>query len=246
MEYSNSKEKEVIVDIEIGEASHGAHVKSDSISGNKRGKVSLSKLVGGFLGFNGSAVGEPRMKSDGISGGSVEYSHETMELLVDKNPVGQQNQGLVPPVEKDKEKERRKAGKVKKAPKPPRPPKGPSLDAADMRLVKEISKIAMKKRERIERIKALKKMKAARLPSPSSSSLSSSSGGTLPAMFITAFFFLVLIFQGLGSSTSSNLALTGAPQPAPETTGLTSVQFYKTVLSDDGAAPSFVPPKSME
>ncbi|KAL0389738.1 UNVERIFIED_CONTAM: putative pre-splicing factor ATP-dependent RNA helicase DEAH2 [Sesamum calycinum] len=168
-------------------------------------------------------------------------------LLADNNPGQQPCQGPLPLAEKDHEKERRKAGKVKKAPKPPRPPKGPSLDAADMRLIKEISKIAMKKRERIERLKAYKKMKAARLPPPSSSSSSSafspSSGGTISAMVITILFILVLIFQGLGSLGSSNLALTEAPQPAPETTDLSPIQLYKTVMSDDGAAPIFLPPK---
>lgn len=62
-------------------------------------------------------------------------------------------------------------------------------------------------------------------------------------MFLT---FVVNCFSaGLGSSTSSNLTLAGAPQPAPETTGLSPVQFYKTIMSDDGAAPSFLPPKSV-
>lgn len=202
MEYSNSKEKEFVVDIESGEASHGALVTRDPITGDKWAKKSLNKLVGGILGFNRSA--------NGHSGGSVENPHETMGLLVDKNPGGQPSQGLLPLVDKDHEKESRKAAKVKKAPKPPRPPKGPSLDAADMRLIKEISRVAMKKRERIERLKALKKMKAARLPSPSSSSSSSSSsfspssGGTISAMVITILFFLVLIFQGISSSSSSS------------------------------------------
>ncbi|KAL0436004.1 UNVERIFIED_CONTAM: hypothetical protein Sradi_0308300 [Sesamum radiatum] len=247
MEYSNSKAKDVVVDIESGEASHGANVKRDPVS--SKAKKSLNRLVGGILGYNRSAESEPSIKADAISaGGLVEDPHETTALLADNNPERQPSQGLLPPIEKDHEKERRKAGKVKKAAKPPRPPKGPSLDAADMRLIKEISKIAMKKRERIERLKAYKKMKAARLPPPSSSSSSSSSfspssGGTISAMVITILFILVLIFQGLGSLGSSNLALKEAPQPAPETTDLSPIQLYKTVMSDDGAAPSFLPPK---
>ncbi|KAG8389583.1 hypothetical protein BUALT_Bualt02G0244200 [Buddleja alternifolia] len=234
MEYRNSKEKEVIVDIESGETNLGADTKNDPNSGNKWGKKSLNKLVSRVLGLNGPS----NIESDVISGGSIACSHEMTELTVDNNPGGH----LLPLIDKDHEKERRKTGKAKK---PPRPPKGPSLDAADMRLVKEISKTAMKKRERIERMKALKKMKAARMSSPSSSS-SSSSGGTISAMIITVLFFLVIIFQGFGSSSSSKLIIAGAPQPAPETTGLTPLQFYETVLSDDGAAPSFVPPKSKE
>ncbi|PIN15564.1 hypothetical protein CDL12_11807 [Handroanthus impetiginosus] len=230
MEYSNSKGVEAIKDIESGDASHDAHSKRDTNLVNKWEKV--KKFVGGILGFNGLSKSEP------FSGGSVECPNETMELLIDKNPGGRKNHGLLP-VDKDHDKEIKKVGKVKKAPKPPRPPRGPSLDAADMRLVKEISKISMKKRERIERIKALKKTKAAKLSY-------SSSGSTISAMIVTILFFLVLILQGLGSSTSSNLTISEAPQPAPETTGLTPIQFYKTVLSDDGAAPSFVPPKSKE
>ncbi|KAL0459792.1 UNVERIFIED_CONTAM: hypothetical protein Slati_0606400 [Sesamum latifolium] len=246
MEYSNSKAKDVVVDIESGEASHGANVKRDPVS--SKAKKSLNRLVGGILGYNRSAESEASVKADAISaGGLVEDPHETTALLADNNPGRQPSQGLLPPIEKDHEKERQKAGKVKRAPKPPRPPKGPSLDAADMRLIKEISKIAMKKRERIERLKAYKKMKAARLPptsSSSSSSFSPSSGGTISAMVITILFILVLIFQGLGSLSSSNLALKEAPQPAPETTDLSPIQLYKTVMSDDGAAPSFLPPKS--
>ncbi|KAL6515905.1 hypothetical protein OROGR_019210 [Orobanche gracilis] len=240
MEYNNSKEKEIIVDIEIAESSHEAHVNSDPVSDNKWRKISLNKLFSGVLGLNGAADGGPMKKSDSIASGSVEYPNKTaMGWLVGKNQEPRPN------VERDDAEEKKKA---KKAHKPPRPPRGPSLDAADMRLIKEISKIAMKKRERIERIKALKKMKTTRLPSSSLSSPSSSlssSGSTISAMVITVLFFLVLIFQGLGSSTSSNMRLMWAPQPAPETRGLTPVLFYKTLLSDDGAAPSFVPSKSV-
>ncbi|GFQ01541.1 hypothetical protein PHJA_002298000 [Phtheirospermum japonicum] len=236
MEHNSSKEKEVIVDIEIGhEASHEANAKTGPTSSNKWGKKSLNKLVSGVLGFNGSSDGGP-------AAATVEYPNETTGLLVNENH--EQSQGAVP--------EKKKGGKVKKAPKPPRPPRGPSLDASDMRLIKEISKIAMKKRERIERIKTLKKLKAARMTSSSSAASSASltsSGSTISAMVITVLFFLVLILQGLGSSSSSNMRVAGAPRPAPETTGglgLTPAQFYKTVMYNDGAAPSFVPPKFMQ
>lgn len=237
------KEKEVVIDIENSEANANKDTPSDS----KWGKKSLNKIVGGILSFNGSSDDEAGVDSDG--GSAEEPPNETTKLLGDK-PPGRQGQGAVLPVEKDRERERRKGGKVKKAAKPPRPPKGPTLDAADMRLLKEISRIAIKKRERMERLKALKKMKTGRLPSALSASSSSSSSSmwssaaTISAMFVTVFFFLVLILQGLSSSTGSNMVITGAPQPAPETTGLSPVQFYKTVMSDDGAAPSFLPPKS--
>lgn len=236
------KEKEVVIDIENSEANANKDTPTDS----KWGKKSLNKIVGGILSFNGSSDDEAGVDSDG--GSAEEPPNETTKLLGDK-PPGRQGQGAVLPVEKDRERERRKGGKVKKAAKPPRPPKGPTLDAADMRLLKEISRIAIKKRERMERLKALKKMKTGRLPSALSASSSSSSSmwssaATISAMFVTVFFFLVLILQGLSSSTGSNMVITGAPQPAPETTGLSPVQFYKTVMSDDGAAPSFLPPKS--
>ncbi|KAH6813924.1 hypothetical protein C2S51_022942 [Perilla frutescens var. frutescens] len=231
------KEKEVVIDIENGDA--------DPHSDSKWGNKSLNKLVSGILNFNGSSDDEPGVDSDGVSGGgsAEELPDETTKLL-----AGQQGEGPRP-VAKENDKERRKGGRVKKASKPPRPPKGPTLDAADMRLLKEISRIAIKKRERMERLKALKKMKSPRLssslsPSSSPSSPVCSSTATISALFVTLFFFLVLILQGLSSSTGSNLTIAGAPQPAPETTGLSPVQFYKTIMSDDGAAPSFLPPKS--
>lgn len=239
------KEKEVVIDIENGDANANKEPPSDS----KWGKKSLNKIVSGILSLNGSSDDEAGVESDG--GSAEQPPNETTKLLADKAPGGQQQgQGPVLPVEKDNERERRKGGKVKKAAKPPRPPKGPTLDAADMRLLKEISRIAIKKRERMERLKALKKMKTGRLPSALSTSSSSSSSSiwasaaTISAMFVTVFFFLVLILQGLSSSNGANLVIAGAPQPAPETTGLSPVQFYKTVMSDDGAAPSFLPPKS--
>ncbi|KAL3827756.1 hypothetical protein ACJIZ3_016558 [Penstemon smallii] len=204
MEYRNSKDKEVVIDIDSG---HGASLRSDPA-----GKKSLSKVVSGVLGFNAKK-----------GGGGVSFPNaydNTIELLVDKNPGGQE---LVPLIQIDREQEKRKAGNVNKAPKPPRPPKGPSLDAADMRLVREISRIAMKKRERIQRMKALKKMKAA--AKSSSSTLAPSSGSTISAMLITVLFFLVIIFQ--------------APQPAPATKDLMSLQFYNTVvMSDDVVVPN--------
>ncbi|GER42813.1 T6A9.7 protein [Striga asiatica] len=185
---------EVKVDIESGEARNESHTKTESNSGSKWGKKkTLNKLFGGVLGFNG-LVG-PTTKPNVICGSEVEYP---------KEPI----QGPAPKVEI----ENKKGGKIKKAPKPPRAPGTPSLNAADIRLIKEISKIAMKKRERFERIKALKKMKAARLPLSSSSS-SSSSCSTISAMVITILFFLLLIFQGIGGRTSSNV------RPARESRG---------------------------
>lgn len=62
-------------------------------------------------------------------------------------------------------------------------------------------------------------------------------------LFLCILNFITFSSAGLSSSTGSNMVITGAPQPAPETTGLSPVQFYKTVMSDDGAAPSFLPPK---
>lgn len=187
---TNLKEKDVLIDIESNERSHGAHVERGPSSGGKKGNASLKKLVSGILYFNGSSDNEPG-----------EYPHETTKLLVDRNTGGQGNEPLV---EKGTENERLKGEKVKKAAKPPRPPKGPTIDAADMRLLKEITKIAKKKQERMERIKAIKKMKAAKALSTSQSSACSlaSSGATISAMFITGFFFLVIIFQGIFPSYS--------------------------------------------
>lgn len=225
------KEKEVVIDIENSDA----NANKETLSWGKR---SLSKLVGGIFSLS-SRSSDDESGADSVCG-STEEPNETTKLLPEKTPV-----------EKDNEKERRKGGKVnnKKAAKPPRPPKGPTLDAADMRLLKDLSRIAIKKRERMERLKALKKMKTGRLPSALSSSASSSSSmwssaATISAMFVTIFFFLVLILQGLGSNTNSNLVIARAPQPAPETAGLSPVQLYKTVTSNDGVAPSLLSPKS--
>lgn len=58
---------------------------------------------------------------------------------------------------------------------------------------------------------------------------------------VLSFGLLIILSKGLGSSNSTHFKPAGAPQPAP---GLTPVQFYETVMSDDGAAPSFIPPRS--
>lgn len=190
------KEKEVVIDIENGDAS----VSKDPSSNTKWGKKSLNKLVGGILSLNESVGDESVAKREEEEG---EAPTETTRLLGDKVSEGEESEGLRPVVGKENERERRKSGKVsKKAAKPPRPPKGPTLDAADMRLLKEISRIAIKKRERMERLKALKRMRSNRLPSALSSASSSSSSmcssaATISAMFVTAFFFLVLILQGI-------------------------------------------------
>ncbi|KAL1558368.1 hypothetical protein AAHA92_08846 [Salvia divinorum] len=250
------KEKEFVIDIENGEANGSKDSSSDSTWGKKI----LKRIGSGILNLNGSVDDEAGAKSE------EELANETTKLLSDKTEGGEEGEGLVPPVnerggegrappvekekENENERERRKGGKAKKAAKPPRPPKGPTLDAADMRLLKEISRLAIKKRERMERLKALRKNKLPRLSSPSSSSSSSSSvcssAATISAMFVTVFFFLVLILQGLNASTSSTLIIAGAPQPhpAPKLRGLLPAQFYKTFKSDDGGAPSFSPPKS--
>ncbi|XP_041989539.1 uncharacterized protein LOC121791663 isoform X1 [Salvia splendens] len=247
------KEKEFVIDIENGDANGSKDSSSDSTWGKKI----LKRIGSGILNLNGSVDDEAGVKSD--VGTEEELDKETTKLLSDKARGGEEGEGVVPPVERDNErggegrappveKERRKGGKAKKAAKPPRPPKGPTLDAADMRLLKEISRLAIKKRERMEHLKALKKNKSPKLSSPSSSSSSSSacsSAATISAMFVTIFFFLVLILRGLNASTSSTLIITGAPQPQPppQMRGLLPVQFYKTFKSNGGGTLSFLPPK---
>ncbi|GAU19185.1 hypothetical protein TSUD_198670 [Trifolium subterraneum] len=93
----------------------------------------------------------------------------------------------------------------KKAAKPPRAPRGPSLDAADQKLIREITQLAMLKRARVERMKALKKMKAAKSSSSPSSSLFS--------MVFTVVFCIVILLQGISSSSgkSSVTSFQGSP-----------------------------------
>ncbi|CAA2999848.1 Hypothetical predicted protein [Olea europaea subsp. europaea] len=241
MGYNNWKEKGIIGDIESGGTSSEDDTGSDSVLGKKQAKELLKKIgTSSVLDFNGSSEVEPSAKSKGILGETSEESRESVRLMIEeKNPVGLQNQNLMPVAEKKHEKERPKIGKSKKASKPPRPPKGPTLDAVDMKLVKEISLLATKKRERIERMKALKKMKAAKSTSSSPSSCS-----TFPAMIITILFCLVIIFQGLGSRNSSPVIFPGAPEPAMMNEGLISVEFYRNGLSNDDRVPNSYSPVS--
>ncbi|KAL2556569.1 lysine-specific demethylase PHF2-like [Forsythia ovata] len=130
MEYIKLKEREIVFDIESGGTSCG----NDSVSGRKHAEELFKKVGSSVLGFHGSSEVEPGLKSKGVSGESIEESHESVRLLIEKNPGGLQSQDLMPVVEKRREKEQLKIGKFKKAPKPPRPPKGPTLDAVDMKL----------------------------------------------------------------------------------------------------------------
>ncbi|KAL2540411.1 Uncharacterized protein Adt_01389 [Abeliophyllum distichum] len=243
MEYIKLKEKEIIFDIESCGTSCGDDTRNDSVSGKKHAEELFKKLGSSVLGFQRSSEVEPGLKSNGVSGESIEESHESVRLLIENNPGGLQSQDLMPVVEKRREKEQLKFGKSKKAPKPPRPPKGPTLDAVDMKLVKEISMLATKKRERIERMKALTKMRAAKSLSSSSSP---SSRSTLSAMIITVLFCLVIIFQGLGSRSSSPVTFPGAPEPSMMNKGLISVEFHNNGLSNDDSVPNSNSPNSAE
>ncbi|KAK8468795.1 hypothetical protein PHAVU_006G119700 [Phaseolus vulgaris] len=132
-------------------------------------------------------------------------------------------------------KEKRKKACNKKAPKPPRPPQAPSLDAADHKLIREISELAMLKRARIERMKALKKMKMAKSSSRPSSPSNTSS---LLAMVITVLFFVVIIFQGMPSRTSSVASFQGSPISTGESEGgLISVEYQPNPSASDSNAP---------
>lgn len=224
MEYNSSEEKEVVVDIESGGASGVADTRTGPQLGKKQGKKLLNKLTSGVLGLNGSTKDEPSSNLRRL----VKDSYEPVQLLIDRGPGDQQNHELLPLIEKTHEKERPKNGKSKKAAaKPPRPPKGPSLYAADMKLVRDISEHATKKHERIERMKALKKRKAAKKSSPSSTS-------TISAMIITILFFLVIIFQGLGSTKSLTETSLVAHEPGIDTKSLISVEFYNHTFSTAG------------
>lgn len=146
-------------------------------------------------------------------------------------------------VEKKHGKEKRNNTKYKKAPKPPRPPKGPSLDAADVKLIKELSALAMKKRARSEQMKAMKKMKEAKSSSSSSSLILKNS--SVSALVITILFFVIILFQGFCSRSSSSVSFEGSPEPAA-TNSLISVQFYGNPSTNFGNGLGSEPPSSVQ
>ncbi|KAM6544986.1 hypothetical protein CsatB_025722 [Cannabis sativa] len=213
MDLTVSRDDGVRVDLELGVLTSEEEFNTTPVSGSKQqAKTLIAKFCGGFV--DGLIKAE-----DGVSCGNVSYDNgvslESVKVT-DKMLDGEDTNGH--PEKTSSVKEKRKKGSNYKPSKPPRPPRGPSLDAADQKLIREISELAMLKRARAERMKALKKMKAAK---------SSSSSSNLFAMVFTILFFLVILFHGI-SSRSSTESLQGPSMSAGATEGggLISVQFY--------------------
>ncbi|KAJ4956829.1 hypothetical protein NE237_013612 [Protea cynaroides] len=222
------REKDLLIDLECG-GTTSEEGNKEPCTGIKQTKKSLGRVWDGFLSFDGAIKGEDAMSLINASS-SANLCPENLEILTDKkfgeDPLGLEENKMV--------KEKRKKTKSKKSPKPPRPPRGPSLDAHDMKLVREISELSMLKRARIERMKALKKMKAAK---------ATSSSNSLCAMIFTILFFLVLIFQGMCSKSSSGVGFKGSPESA---IGLISVQYNKNLSASDANGTSSQSPNFVE
>lgn len=187
MDHNALKERDHVVDIDVGGTGCEEDTNDGPVSSNKGSKRMLNKLKTGVLCVDGATKGECSVNHNNLGNST----HENAELSLDNKNTGGQNGEHMPLLEKKQVKEKSKTTSCKKASKPPRPPKGPSLCTTDLMLLREMSELAMKKRARIEHIKALKKRRALR----SSSSLSSSNG-SIPAMVITLLFCLVIFFQG--------------------------------------------------
>lgn len=174
---SDSKESNLVIDLESGGTSEEEGCGHPSSYGSIPVKKTLGRAWSGFVGFDGCV-----RSADGISICKTEVNYG-MESLA--GGLGEQRMEFVG---KKRNQEKLKKMGFKKPPKPPRPPRRPLLDATDMKMVREISELAMMKRARVERMKALKlKMEKT----------SSSSSTNLIAMIITVLFCFILIFQGI-------------------------------------------------
>ncbi|KAF5745948.1 hypothetical protein HS088_TW06G00113 [Tripterygium wilfordii] len=215
-----AQESDLEVDLESGGTTSEEDRGKDSVSNSRQRDQSRNVF------WSGSSSHDGLVNSSRVS----EVVDGDVELLMEKNSEGEENQEHNVAA-KTRVEEKRKKRTSRKAPKPPRPPKGPSLDAADEKLVREIAELAMRRRARMERIKTLKKMRAAK-----SSSLNSS----LPAMVITLL-FLVIIFHGICSRGSPSSGALGSPAPAiAMNEGLISIQFHKNFnMDDERNGPSF-------
>lgn len=226
--------KDTVVDLESGLPLIGDDAKKASTrTGAKQGKTLFAKFSGEI--FGGSVKddvpslcrNESSRNESSVSEVSADLMKVTSKPLMGKDSANRAQQTLT--------KEKRKKACNKKAPKPPRPPQAPSLDAADHKLIREISELAMLKRARIERMKALKKMKMAKSSSRPSSPSNTSS---LLAMVITVLFFVVIIFQGMPSRTSSVASFQGSPISTGESEGgLISVEYQPNPSASDSNAP---------
>ncbi|KAI7992865.1 hypothetical protein LOK49_LG12G00967 [Camellia lanceoleosa] len=241
MDRMDSEERDLLIDLESGRIISEEGSSQGAVLGNRQVKNAFNTVVSGFLGLNRSVGGESGVNSYSNLGETSKSGAGNVEGLLGSSS-GEVSGEHMAIVEKKHGKEKRKNTKYKKAPKPPRPPKGPSLDAADVKLIKELSALAMKKRARSEQMKAMKKMKEAK--SSSSSSLISKNS-SVSALVITILFFVIILFQGFCSRSSSRVSFEGSPEPAA-TNSLISVQFYGNPSTNFGNGLRSEPPSSVQ
>lgn len=242
MDRMDSEERDLLIDLESGRIISEEGSSQGTVLGNRQVKNAFNTVVSGFLGLNRSVGGESAVNSYSNLGETSKSGAGNVEGLLGSSS-GEVSGEHMAIVEKKHGKEKRKNTKYKKAPKPPRPPKGPSLDAADVKLIKELSALAMKKRARSEQMKAMKKMKEAKSSSSSSSLISKNS--SVSALVITILFFVVILFQGFCSRSSSSVSFEGSPEPAA-TNSLISVQFYGNPSTNFGNGLGSEPPSSVQ
>ncbi|XP_014517681.1 uncharacterized protein LOC106775133 [Vigna radiata var. radiata] len=222
MDSKSVKNRNIEVDLESGLPLIGDNSKKVSVpSDAKQGKTLFAKVSGGIVG--GSIKGDDVPSLIHNESSFSEVSGDLMK--VSSTPLMGKDSGNR--TQQIPTKEKQKKASNKKAPKPPRSPQSPSLDAADLKLIREISELAMLKRARIERMKALKKMKIAK-------SRPSSSTSSFFAMVFTVVFFVVIIFQGVPSRTSSVASFQGSPVSTVESEGgLISVEYQLNPSASD-------------
>ncbi|XP_038903260.1 uncharacterized protein LOC120089897 [Benincasa hispida] len=196
-----TKDREFEIDLEGGGNTSEDDLSSETDSTSKRhARKTFNRLRSGFLSSDGSISRIGSFASSSNSTKLVKLGvDENVELSMDSSD-GEKRREFGAFAEKKNVK-----GKIGKVHKPPRPPRGPSLDAADRIFVKEMTELAVKKRATVERIKALKKMKAEK---------ASSFNSSLPALFITLLFFVVIIFQGMSAKGSTMVLMSDSPAPS--------------------------------
>lgn len=242
MDRMDSEERDLLIDLESGRIISEEGSSQGAVLGNRQVKNAFNTVVSGFLGLNRSVGGESGVNSYSNLGETSKSGAGNVEGLLGSSS-GEVSGEHMAIVEKKHGKEKRNNTKYKKAPKPPRPPKGPSLDAADVKLIKELSALAMKKRARSEQMKAMKKMKEAKSSSSSSSLILKNS--SVSALVITILFFVIILFQGFCSRSSSSVSFEGSPEPAA-TNSLISVQFYGNPSTNFGNGLGSEPPSSVQ
>ncbi|KGN58129.1 uncharacterized protein LOC101214824 [Cucumis sativus] len=199
-----TKDREFEIDLEGGGNTSEDDLSSETDSTSKpHARKTFGRLRSGFLSSDRSVSRTGIFASSSNSTKLVKLGvDENVELLMESSD-GEKRREFGAFAEKNNVKGKiKKNGKVHK---PPRPPRGPSLDAADRIFVREIAELAVKKRATVERIKALKKMKAEK---------TSSFNSSLPALFITLLFFVVIIFQGMSAKGSTMVTVSDSPAPS--------------------------------